>query len=339
MERITCAQICRRITDKQLVCTCHSFYISPLGCAITVPITWLKVFWNVIKLWDHCDRTRLFWAKNGKILRWNTQLQLDSLIWLSHMAMVESWGINMQNKRHWVATGLIQYGTQPESTSEIPVVYPHWSVIGVESDYVPSSSSYSAFQEIYPKGISDIPNVHCTLVTLVLGRALHGCGRSNASQQSIIPVSASWSWLPEGTRVPSTLQFYRWLASNTALHSPTMFLFNWIYIYIYIHICIYIYDTFTVTVPWSWEHPAIEHHFSPSDPILLPACNTSCLSKICPAARPDPRQGLHWEHPGTPPSYGKLQAPKKDRHSIFFPMGDKSRVSIFFMCICFLGLL
>ena len=198
-----------------------------------------------------------------------------------------------------------------------------------KENIVPSSSSYSAFQEIYPKGISDIPNVHCTLVTLVLGCALHGCGRSNASQQSIIPVSASWSWLPEGTRVPSTLHFYRWLASNTALHSPTMFLFNWIYIY----------DTFTVTVPWSWEHPAIEHHFSPSDPILLPACNTSCLSKICPAARPDPRQGLHWEHPGTPPSYGKLQAPKKDRHSIFFPMGDKSRVSIFFMCICFLGLL
>ena len=82
MERRMCAQICRRITDKQLVCTCHSFYISPLGCAITVPMTWLKVFWNVIKLWDHCDRTRLFWAKNGKMLRWNTQLQLDSLIWL-----------------------------------------------------------------------------------------------------------------------------------------------------------------------------------------------------------------------------------------------------------------
>ena len=242
MERITCAQICRRITDKQLVCTCHSFYISPLGCAITVPMTWLKVFWNVIKLWDHCDRTRLFWAKNGKILRWNTQFQLDSLIWLSHMAMVESWGINMQNKRHWVATGLIQYGTQPESTSEIPVVYHHWSVIGVESDYVPSSSSYSAFQEIYPKGISDIPNVHCTLVTLVLGRALHGCGRSNASQQSIIPVSASWSWLPEGTRVPSTLHFYRWLASNTALHSayhvPLQLDIYILYIY-YTHMYIY----------------------------------------------------------------------------------------------------
>ena len=172
------------------------------------------------------------------------------------MRYQHAWHVSKQAPLDWYSMAPNQ--NQPER-SKLCTPTDRWSELNhVESDYVPSSSSSSAFQEIYPKGISDIPK-YSQYILYSSDSSARSCfwwlwpasmPRSKPSGDGDPWLGKLWNsqvgfsnkqWsCQRAHECPKTLHFYRWLASNTAptfpYHVPLQ-LDIYIYSYLYLHIC------------------------------------------------------------------------------------------------------